>query len=550
MEEDEMIKKTPILLSLFTIISLLVGCSVPNNPTPADTEVPPTQAAALEPSLSDEVQAPDIASTQTKEIAAEITWPEVTGPDPSYRVAAFYYPWYFNLEVDGRWIHWDQGGYTPPLDIASDFYPVLGAYSVSDPTVLAQHFAWLREAGVGVIISSWWGRNEASNQSLQLMFDIANHYGIKIAFHIEPYEGRSAGRLISDIQYIYDKYGDLPAFFWTTETSCFSLDDRPKGLFLMWATVVPDSNSAIVDPDYWQASIDKIHDRHPGAIILTDQNDPAWVTESHFDGSYNYGVLDTDQVGYLWALDLPSCAWYVPGINPGFAARRIGYESWVDTPRMDGGTYENRWEQMFAVGIEPKLVTITTFNEWHEGTQIEPAAPSVTAPSGFNYLDYGTLPPDGYLTLTRQWSEKFLVYEWPSSTSLRIRMRTTSDWTDLILTQGAIWYDPRLVSTSGGVTEASMLDGRFALQQPINLAESSHMVEAIFEIQVREVDDENLIVFEIERGGLGTTWVELYQFHEDEWTMVDSFSWGGHSGGDRNIASYQVEKAVIFAIND
>jgi hypothetical protein len=171
-------------------------------------------------------------------------------------------------------------------------------------------------------------------------------------------------------------------------------------------------------------------------------------------------------------------------------------------------------------------------------------------PSGFTYLDYGTLPPDGYLTLTRQWSEKFLAYEWPSSTSLRIRMRTTSDWTDLNLVKGAIWYDPRVVSSSGGVTEASMLDGRFALQQPINLAESSNMVEAIFEIQVREVDDEHPIVFEIERGGLGTTWVELYQFFEEEWILVDSFSWGGHSGSDRNIASFEVDKEVIFAIND
>lgn len=545
-----MIKKTPVLLSIFIIISLLVGCSVPNNPTPADTEVPPTQAAAVEPSLSDEVQAPDIASTQTKQIAAEIPWPEVTGPDPSYRVAAFYYPWYFNMEVDGRWIHWDQGGYTPPLDIASDFYPVLGAYSVSDPAVLAQHFAWLREAGIGVIISSWWGRNEASDRTLQLMFDIADHYGIKIAFHIEPYEGRSAGRLISDIQYIYDQYGNLPAFFWTTETSCFNPDDRPKGLFLLWGTVVPDVNSAIVDPDYWQESIDKIHNRHPGAIILTDQNDTHWVTESHFDGSYNYGVLDTDQVGYLWALDLPSCAWYVPGINPGFAARRIGYESWVDTPRLDGATYENRWEQMFAVGIEPKLVAITTFNEWHEGTQIEPAAERLTSPSGFTYLDYETLPPDGYLTLTSQWSEKFLTYEWSSSTSLRIRMRTTSDWTNLNLVKGAIWYDPRVVLTSGEVTEASMLDGRFALQQPINLAESSNMVEAIFEIQIREVDDESPIVFEIERGGLGMTWVELFQFSEEEWILVDSFSWGGHSGSDRNNALFEFDKEVIFAIND
>ena len=98
-------------------------------------------------------------ATSTPTQNPEASWPPVTGSDPSYRLGAFYYPWYFNLESDGRWVHWDQAGHHPPFDIGSDFYPVLGAYSASDPAVLAQHFAWLREAGVGVIISSWWGRS-------------------------------------------------------------------------------------------------------------------------------------------------------------------------------------------------------------------------------------------------------------------------------------------------------------------------------------------------------------------------------------------------------
>jgi len=351
--------------------------------------------------------------TSTPTQTPEASWPPLIGSDPSYRLGAFYYPWYFNQEVDGRWVHWDQGGYHPPLDIGSDFYPVLGAYSESDPAVLAQHFAWLREAGVGVIISSWWGRGDATDRALPLMFDIADHYGLKIAFHIEPYGSRSAEKLADDIHYIYDNYGDLPAFFWTTETSLFSQDDRPKGLFFLWATVnAADDASKIVPLTYWQKTMDALHNENPGVIVLTDQNDPVWITRSHFDGSYNYGVLDTDKVGYKWALNLPKNAWYVPGINPGFSAVRVGLPSWVDTPRRDGSTYADRWESMFAVGIEPTLVTITSFNEWHEGTQIEPAKPGMKTASGHIYQDYGKLPPEGYLKLTREWAEKFLTHVW------------------------------------------------------------------------------------------------------------------------------------------
>ncbi|MCJ7626735.1 MAG: hypothetical protein MUO76_24855 [Anaerolineaceae bacterium] len=79
--------------------------------------------------------------TNTPAQNPDTSWHPVIGSDPSYRVGAFYYPWYFNQEVDRRWDHWEEGGFDPPLDIASDFYPVLGAYSESDPAVLAQHFS-------------------------------------------------------------------------------------------------------------------------------------------------------------------------------------------------------------------------------------------------------------------------------------------------------------------------------------------------------------------------------------------------------------------------
>jgi hypothetical protein len=64
-------------------------------------------------------------------------------------VAAFYYPWYRTPEVDAYWDHWCEGAFNPPLAIASHFYPAPGAYSIADPVILAQHFSWLREAGVG-----------------------------------------------------------------------------------------------------------------------------------------------------------------------------------------------------------------------------------------------------------------------------------------------------------------------------------------------------------------------------------------------------------------
>lgn len=477
-------------------------------------------------------------------------WPPVTGPAPSARVAAFYYPWYFNLEADGRWDHWGEHQFNPPLDIASDYFPVLGAYSESEPAVLARHFAWLREAGVGVIISSWWGRYDHTDRALPLMLDIADHYGIKIAFHIEPYSGRTTATLARDLHYIMDTYGDHPAFFWTTRTSLFSPGGQKKGLFFIWASATPDSDSPVVSPDYWRETLDALHGGDPGAIVLTDQNDPVWITESHFDGSYNYGVLESDEVGYSWALDLPADVWFVPGINPGFSAKRIGYDSWTDTPRRNGETYIDRWERMFAVGIEPELVVVTTFNEWHEGTQIEPAQSGVTTPAGYVYLDYEGLPPDGYLKLTREYAQRFLAYQWQVSSPLRVRVQTSSDWTDLFLLEGAAWSEPRIMSTSSAEVSTNMVDGRLSVNQPIKRAEGGVLAETVFTLRVTPIKGEDSVVFGVERGDIGSTTVVLFCQSDGQWVEAVTFTWDGITGDGRNAARFDFTKEYIFCRPD
>jgi len=525
-----------IILVLIAIFTLISACSSPpSSNSQQETQVPVSEDPLVE----------DPAPTAEIPPSPEPTavWPPVSGPQPSTRMAAFYYPWYFTPEFDGVWEHWE--GF-PPSDISSDYYPALGPYSMSDPEVLAQHFAWLRQAGVGLIISSWWGKYDSTDKALPLMLDIADHYGIKIAFHIEPYSGRSAANLMRDIRYIYQEYGSHPAFYWTTETSRYSPDNQPKGLFFLWATVVSDEDRVVAE-DYWKDALDTLHAEDPGAIVITDQNDPAWVRGSHFDGSYKYGVLDADPTGYDFARALPLDTWYIAGVNPGFSARRIGGETWTDTPRRDGDTYNARWESMFEMGIEPEMVAVTTFNEWHEGTQIEPAIPGMDRQmTTYPYLDYEPLEPEAYLDLTRDWSEVFLAYEWPESTTMRLHFRTTSDWTDLHLISGASWQRPEWISVSEEANFADMSGGYLALGQPLDKAELGHSVEAILEIQFREEEGDAPLVFMIERGGLGASWVELYRQSGEEWLLADSFWWAGQGAGGRNAANFEVAHEAIF----
>ena len=68
-----------------------------------------------------------------------------------------------------------------------------------------------------------------------------------------------------------------------------------------------------------------------------------------------------------------------------------------------------------AIATKCRFVSITSFNEWHEGTQIEPAVGGKVVdvkylhgkkqPGKFSYKSYGQ-NPNFYLDLTKKWVEK------------------------------------------------------------------------------------------------------------------------------------------------
>ena len=73
-----------------------------------------------------------------------------------------------------------------------------------------------------------------------------------------------------------------------------------------------------------------------------------------------------------------------------------------------------------------------------------------------------------------------------------------------------------------------------------------HSIEANFEIQFREEDTDAPLIYNIERGGLGASWVELFYLSGEDWVLADSFWWAGHSSGPRYTAHIEVPLEAIF----
>ncbi len=260
-------------------------------------------------------------------------------------VAIFYYPWYGTAAHDGQWEHWGQDGHAPPDDIAAAYYPADGVYSSSDRSEVARQMAEIRSAGVNQVVVSWWGRGSTEDARLPFVLAAARAEQLSVAVHLEPYRGRTIDSVVADVAYlrqlgitavyVYRPFVDITASDWATARQAL----HPAGTWLYAETAMVGAAAA-----------------------------------AGFDGVYTYDIVTYGgrMFGRFCAEAHRHHLLCAPSVGPGYDARRTTGDPRVK-PRRDGWTYDAMWRA--AITAHPDFVTITSFNEWHEGTQIEPAAP-------------------------------------------------------------------------------------------------------------------------------------------------------------------------------
>jgi glycosyl hydrolase family 99 len=315
----------------------------------------------------------------------------------SPNVHLFYYPWYGSPARHGSWRHWQQGGHTPPEDIGANLYPTARAYDSGDfAGVVAQHMAWIRQSGAGVIVYSWWGQGSYEDSLAPGVLDAAARQGIKVAWHLEPYAGHTAASTVNDINYINSRYGAHPAFYRSAEYG-----NRPA-FYVFESLTIAD----------WTA-LDQVTANN---IVLAQTTDTSRI--AHFSGMFTYDAIagatapGWEQAGeYARANGLI----WAPSVGPGYLDDRAVPGNTTPTlPRDNGATYDLEWGNALdpAKGGVPTWVSVTSFNEWHEGSVIEPAHSN--PPPGFGYHTYagaygrtGAAAETAYLDRTAFWVAEF-----------------------------------------------------------------------------------------------------------------------------------------------
>jgi hypothetical protein len=375
------------------------------------------------------------------------------GPACASKVMAFYYAWYggppdyrhwASATDDPRFSHdpnqvvatGDQYPAGVRRDIASTDYPTLGPYDSRDAGTIDRHLRWARRAGIDDLIVSWWGPGSYEDRALRLLLRRvrATDSPVRVSVYLETWalfyggqlqpgflfdprnfsaEGREAirQRAVEWVSYLLRSYGNDPGFQRARKAGrrvpvvFFYF----AGLFdpLEWQDIFARVRQATgregfyqgdvegADPQAQARAFDGLHvyttapltaegDLSLAARILNPsaavQLPTSGVTDRLTVGS-DYRVLATEAraLGRSWSAT----------VIPGFDDRQIRNPSfYVSRDRNGNRTYELQWRD--ALSSRPDWALITSFNEWHEGTEIEPS------------VEYGR----EFLARTRVWADR------------------------------------------------------------------------------------------------------------------------------------------------
>lgn len=359
------LSRTPTAVPLATADPLPTGTLTPTA-TATATGTPTTTATPLPPSptLPPPSSTPGQGSTEQSRLAT---------PGGERLVLALFFPWY---EADD----WASGK-------MSDRPAVL--YDSRHEADLRRQVDQARAAGLDGFISDWFYEGHKTDSSFEKLLTVSAGTG----FHSAPLLDFAATdvlhtpqRMVEALRYLMQKYSGHPQFL--------RIAGRPLLVFWALPRVPPLPGSSPLETWRW---IRHQVDPNRTAFWLAEGVDLSYL--ELFDGIYFFDIS--------WAADPRSAnaslrrKWsafnathgtaklLVATAMPGYDDTRLGRPEGRIRERQNGEYYN----QSFAAAIEinPSIIVINSFNEWYEGTQIEP---SVT---------YGNL----YLDLTGEWVARF-----------------------------------------------------------------------------------------------------------------------------------------------
>lgn len=207
--------------------------------------------------------------------------------------------------------------------------------------------------------------------------------------------------------FISNRYGDHGALYKYATSKGRSLP-----LFYIYDSYLtpPDSWSEVLNPSGSQSVCGSAYDSIFMALIVEKRHQHD-ILASSFDGVYTYFPSNGFSFGSshqnwknIKAFFNGNNLLFIPSVGPGYIDTSIRpWNNHNTRKRVNGWYYETALHA--ALNTRSDIITITSFNEWHEGTQTERAVPKKTISRV--YLDYQSHGHGHYLALTRRWAKEF-----------------------------------------------------------------------------------------------------------------------------------------------
>ena len=291
-------------------------------------------------------------------------------------IGVFFYPWYRNLDTSGFWFHWEGGGCVPPVTWPANYIPnypdsswnpSVQLYDNTDTEVLRWQDKAMARAGIDIAVASWWGIGGYEDAAFAEAIRTCKSVQWCIYYEMEAYGDPTPQRIYDDIKYVVDTYGPARNYA--------KIDG--KWLVLVYGAGGEETANRWRDAKTMLAAdgYNLYLNGNVGEASSKTAPNP-WDSVHSYSPIVRQGFTDT----LLPYAD--DSAW----ISPGFWA-------WVEDPRLERSLseFKSAWNNIVANRESYRFILIETWNEWHEGTQIEPGQEIVPDPSGYypSGYDYG-----------------------------------------------------------------------------------------------------------------------------------------------------------------
>lgn len=307
-----------------------------------------------------------------------------------------YMPWYQTPRVSGSWgWHWTMGTFTPSRtddtgrpEIASHYLPLTGPYDSRDDAVLEYQTLLMKLSGIDGVIVDWYGSStlydyDEIDAATGKLFEFIERAGMRF---IICYEDRTIqplidnGRLTTetaveqgqeDIRYAYER--------WFASDAYVTYGGQPL-LFIFGPLYFRQA-------DHWTTIFDGL-DPTPGLVTYDRRLEFAAVSSypwppMHLSGGIELPPSVLESYLELFYRNAQRRDLIIGSAFPGFhdIYAQAGVQSsfgYID-PR-DGETLRSTLNT--ALAQNPYIVQLVTWNDYGEGTMIEP-----TEEYGYQYLE-------------------------------------------------------------------------------------------------------------------------------------------------------------------